>query len=413
MLNIFYEEVGVDMQKNVLNSCGYEHLVGNFQKGNQSFNRFAYVYSDSYFENSADEYNPSLSTMSLCLAISTYVYKMFDDGVDIYSNQSKNLKLLLKELGFRKIELNSDFKSEPTLQTIGVATGYKKINLNGKNYTLVPIVIRSCEYGAEWGNNMLAGISGNHYGFDRAANIAKKFIDKYINKTREIEGDIKFWIVGYSRGGAVAGLIGRLYNDYYDIYKSNRSFAVYNKNISINKDDIYTYTFESPNGFSVKNSRHSGKYLNIHNVVNDNDYVTKVPVRYWGFCRPGVDHRILGGENREEICRMKRILSKMCFNVFGDVKMKYTADKFRACGFGWLLRDINSQSDFLDRFLKMVANCFFCGQSHDFKKRFGRNMRGLRMAYFRREKAIARLVELCASDENFSNSLAEMFNKRY
>ena len=406
-------EVGVSMQKSGLDNAGNEFLIGTFQKGTQRFNRFAYVYSDKYFENSANRYNASLATMSLCLTISTYPYKTFDNGAVCYENQSKNVNLLLRELGFKDIRVNSDFRKKPTLQTIGVATGHKKIDVFGKAYTLIPIVIRSVGYEAEWGNNMQAGPRGNHNGFNRAANIVKKFVDEYINKMNNVEGSVKFWIVGWSRGGAVAGLVGKLYNDYCDICERKQGFSNYNKNISINKGDIYVYTFASPKGFHITNNRHSRKYFNIRNVINDNDYVTKIPVKCWGFSRPGVDHRLLKGGKEADICRMKRILSKMCFKVFGDVNIDYKADRFRTYGFSLFSEDISTQSQFLDCFLEMIANCFFIGQSEKFKKRFGNNIHGLRMAYFRCEKTISRLIELCVGDEDFSKSMSKMFNKRY
>ena len=396
-----------------LNSCCFEQISGIFQKSSQHFNRFAYVYSDKYFENSASEYNSALATMSLCLDISSFSRKDTKYNRINYKNQSKNVNLLLRELGFKDIRVNSDFRKKPNSKTIGVATGHKKIDVCGKSYTLIPIVIRGGNYGLEWANNMLIGAKGNHAGFSHAADSVKKFVDEYINNTNDIQGNIKFWIVGYSRGGAVAGLLGKLYNDYCDIYQNNQKFFNYNKNISINKDDIYTYTFESPKGLDISSGDFSGKYSNIHNIINDDDFATKLALKYWGFARPGVDHALLKDKNQEDICRVKKILSMMCVNVYGDSVAEYKADRFKTYGFNWFSKDISTQSKFLDEFLKMFAGCLFDGQNDNFKNFFSKDMKGLRMAYFKHEQTISRLVELLLSDEDFIRSIDSVINKKY
>ena len=396
-----------------LNRCCFEQISGTLQKSSQYFNRLAYVYSDKYFENSASEYNPALATMSLCLDISSFSRKDTKYNGINYKNQSKNVNLLLRELGFEDIRVNSDFRKKPNPKTIGAATGHKKIDVCGKSYTLIPIVIRGEYYGSEWANNMLIGAKGNHVGFSYAADSVKKFVDEYINKTNDIEGNIKFWIVGYSRGGAVAGLVGKLYNDYCDIYERASDFFNYNKNISINKDDIYTYTFESPKGLDISSDDFSGKYSNIHNIINDDDLVTKLAVKCYGFARPGVDHKLLKDKNQEDICRVKKILSIMCVNVYGDSGVEYKADRFKTYGFNWFSKDISTQSKFLDEFLKMFASCLFDGRNNNFKTFFRKDVKGLRMAYFKHEQTISRLAELLLSDEDFIRSIGSVLNKKY
>ena len=260
---------------------------------------------------------------------------------------------------------------------------------------------------------MLIGAKGNHVGFSYAADSVKKFVDEYINKTNDIQGNIKFWIVGYSRGGAVAGLVGKLYNDYCDICEREADFFNYNKNISINKDDIYTYTFESPKGLDISSEDFSGKYSNIHNIINDDDFATKLAVKCWGFARPGVDHKLLKDKNQQDICRVKKILSIMCVNVYGDSVVEYKADRFKTYGFNWFSNAISTQSKFLDEFLKMFASCLFDGRNNNFKNFFSKDMKGLRMAYFKHEQTISRLIELLLSDEDFIRSIDSVLNKKY
>lgn len=381
----------------------FSSVSGVFQKGSDTYNKLPYVYSDLYFKDSAIQYNSSLATMSLCLELSAFANKG-SLGTD-YRNQSKNVKKLLKDIGFKNIEVNSDFEKKPTLKTIGVATANKPIYIDGRKYTLIPIVVRGGGYEAEWASNMLMGSVGNHRGFDNAARVVKNFVDNYINTTEEIEKNIKFWIVGYSRGGAVAGLVGKLYNDSCNVYDCAGVLDAYNKNINISQDDIYTYTFEAPMGYSDVISNKCGKYCNIHNIINDDDYVTKLALSEWGFLRPGIDHKLLEEKNSEEICMVKNILGKMCINIYGKNKVEYKADKFQTYGCNWFSEDISTQSKFLNEFLKMISNNIFEKYSNDKRMHIENSAKYKRLAYSEYEEVVARFVGLIQSDEIFMKAL--------
>jgi hypothetical protein len=382
----------------------FYNISGVFQKGSSTYDKLPYVYNDSYFKDSATKYNSSLATMSLCLELSAFPNKGVS-GND-YQNQSKNVKQLLTDMGFKDIEVNNDFEKKPTIDTIGIATANKKIKINDKQYTLIPIIIRGGGYEAEWSNNMLIGSDGNHNGFDSASKMAKNFIDKYINNTEGIEGNIKFWIVGYSRGGAVAGLVGKLYNDSCNLFGCTGQLQGYCKDIKIANEDIYTYTFESPMGYDSFLDNALGKYDNIHNVVNDDDIVTKIPLKEWGFSRPGVDHKLLVGQKQEEISRVKNILSQMCVNIYGENKVEYKADKFKTYGVNWFSNNISMQSNFLDEFLHMVSDNLL--EKYSYGKSFyvENNVKHRRLAYVENERVVARFIGLIVeSDEVFSKSL--------
>ena len=69
-----------------------------------------YYYSDEYFYNTSMEYNQSLSTMSLCLAMSA-----FGSGeVSSYKNKSVNVKNLMEEFMFTDFETTKTFEEKPT-----------------------------------------------------------------------------------------------------------------------------------------------------------------------------------------------------------------------------------------------------------------------------------------------------------
>lgn len=389
--------------------CGDENCDGSctisgvFQKESDIANKLPYVYSDSYFKNSSSQYNSSLATMSLCLELSAFANKG-NVGTD-YQHQSKNVKELLANIGFKDIQVNQDFEIKPTANTIGVATANKEIHIDGKKYTLIPIIVRGGGYEAEWANNMLTGSTGNHRGFDNAAMAAKKFVDNYINSTEGIGKNLKFWIVGYSRGGAVAGLVGKLYNDSCNSYDCAGALVNYNKDVNIDRDDIYTYTFEAPMGYSEEISNKCGKYYNIHNIINDDDFVTKLALSEWGFLRPGVDHKLLEERKPEEINMVKTILGKMCTNVYGKDKVEYKADKFHTYGCNWFSEDISTQSKFLNAFFKMISNNIFEKYSKDKHMHIQKIVKYKRLAYSEHEDIVARFVGLVQSDEVFIKAL--------
>lgn len=325
----------------VVSANAGNNKVITVQCGESALKKLPLVYNDDYFNNSSFEYNESLATASLALELSGFANR------SDYTNQAKNAKQALKELDFGDIEENDDYKRQTEADTIGVVAANKKIKSNNEEYTLIPVVIRGGGYEQEWIGNAKVGKSGDHEGFNTAATKAKNFVDNYI-QNKNIQGKVKLWIVGYSRGGATAGLLGVKFNndfkltlnelpaeskncsneDYYNSYvnkEKERTYKKYGKEIEMNPNDLYVYTFEAPMGMNIvsgsgleeyagdipyskseKNNR--AIYDNIHNTINDDDFVTKVAPKDWGFVRPGVDHKLLEGRKDNEIKDMESIL---------------------------------------------------------------------------------------------------------
>lgn len=126
-----------------------------------------------------------------------------------------------------------------------------------------------------------------HEGWYDAANKLIDFTIDYVNDYH-VTGRVKLWITGFSRGGATtniaAGLIdNRLYN----------GEKLFEEKASLAREDVYAYTFESPQGANVNSKTvklpRDAIYGNIFNIVNPNDVVPKVPMAEYGFTRFGVD----------------------------------------------------------------------------------------------------------------------------
>ena len=267
-----------------------------------------YYYSDGYFlfgedsyyrEADADmrgdprEYNPHLASMSMAMALAGFYSNIGNDGKlgtenDLtYTYKSQNIEKLLVDIGVDTddVYISDTYSVKPGTDTIGVAIGKKEI---GSGYTLIPIVVRGAGYESEWTSNVTVGTSGEHNGFASAANQIIKHVQKYIENydlTEAVQnGTVKFWVMGYSRGGATANLTAkRLVEAYCD-----------GSSVSMN-NQVYAYCFEAPQG--GRNSEmqlDAPKYYCIHNCINKADLVPEVAPDEMGFIRYGVDHYVPG-----------------------------------------------------------------------------------------------------------------------
>ena len=232
-------------------------------------------YSDSFFNGDARDLSIPLATMSLCFELTTW--SRYDDKAKWSKNPDeenpkfKNARdLLIGEngIGFDSFAVSDGWASAPERDTIGVVAARKTIG----DSTLIALGIRGGGYEQEWCSNFTVGSSGDHIGFSEARDEVLGFLNKYV-RDNSIQGNVKLWIVGYSRGGVVANMTaGKLTED---LSLSN--------NITLSPKDIYAYTFETPKGTLQENMKKS--YTNIHNFVNLNDFVSLVAMQDWGFSR--------------------------------------------------------------------------------------------------------------------------------
>ncbi len=297
-----------------------------------------YYYSDGYFTADSTSYNSHLATMSLISSVSSFTGLTTPDEYCYW-----RMEKFLSDIGFGEFESNAKTDHPPTPDTIGVVAAKKTVIDDGEPYTLVTITVRGGGYYSEWASNFVVGSAdergGNHKGFYEARDRALLFITDYI--TRNTEGKTKLWINGFSRGGAVAGLIGAWFND--NIPTISRF------GISLTREDIFTYTFEAPATTDRKNLERKN-YNNIFNTVSENDFVPRLPFsgneeNGWNFERPGV-YVPYGKINNSDIERLNVILKTL------DPQSNYDMDNFTS-----IMSALgNTQSKFLDKFIESAAN---------------------------------------------------------
>ena len=121
------------------------------------------------------------------------------------SGSSGSIEKIYSDTGFEDISAE-ELTSTPTRDSVGTAIAHKTVD-SGE---LVAVAIRGDNYESEWCSNLTAGSEGDAKGFNDAA-------DKVLDRLRQYISDnglkdVKLWISGYSRAGAVADLMGKYIN---------------------------------------------------------------------------------------------------------------------------------------------------------------------------------------------------------
>ncbi len=307
--------------------------------------KYGFYYTDDYFKKPATKYNQSLATMSLCLALSTYQ----DEDEKIYDKNVKNVKNLFGKCGFVVDGADSTFQQKnydikTGTDTIACSFASKKIG----DSTLVAVAVRSGGYGAEWASNLTLGLSGDHAGFDDASSKVYEYLADYVN-SRNITGKVKFWITGFSRGGATANLLAAKLDNTIDSHPK----------ITYSKDDVYAYTFATPAGAVKSNNPHSKKYNNIFNIINFHDLVPLVAPSQtgWSFDRYGITKVLPFSESTS----VSAIYEPKMIKYLKGMGYEYKVNNFKSYinfGYGPVVQKNNYDTlgVFNRKFIKSVAN---------------------------------------------------------
>ena len=215
-------------------------------------------YSDDFFSYDNSKYHKDLALFSLVVTMASG--SKWTKSSD-RSNRNGHIKELFGKLKFSNLYFK---KYTTTLDNADdtVAYAFAKKTIDGKN--VMAVAIRSSNYGGEWASNarVTGGTTNEHKGFSSAAQGVYTDL-----KTYAANNDIdKIWICGYSRGGAVAGILGNKVA----------------KNKIVAPENLYCYTFEAPmSTLSGESTR------GIYNLISTSDLIPLVPLVQWGFTRYG------------------------------------------------------------------------------------------------------------------------------
>ena len=251
----------------MLTGCGksYEYIYGGLEwlstykekaSDPDKTIKDTFYYSDDWFSDNPSSENPELALASMQLIASCVSDKDDNSGA-----------AALKSMGFEEVGY-SDFASKDP-DDCNYAWARKSIG----DTTLVAVVIQSVNREKSlrkkvWKQNFTvnepgkANASGEHYAYATAA-------DKIADDIAALagDGDTVLWVMGQSRGGAIANVLSVRLQEKLD------------------KAKIFTYTFEAP---ATVDADAAGDYKFIHNYICSDDIVTHIPM--WGMTRYGVMH---------------------------------------------------------------------------------------------------------------------------
>ncbi len=248
---------------------GKEAEVGDIALGSETV-----YYSDSWFEGSAFDYNHELATASLAAGMTA---TSFDTtGTGVVPTGDTRVAAFLKTIGCaedtiftHRFDICNTFGD-----TSGFAFGIKSIP-NTDKY-LLTVIIRSNGYGGEWASNVRIydeDYEGYACGFRKSAEYTAEYLEDYIDSLAEYgieRSDLKLWIAGFSRGGAIANNLGQMMDD----------------NSGIAPENIFVYGIAVPS--TVASDKVSADdYKNIYSICSEIDLVPRVPLVEWGYTHFG------------------------------------------------------------------------------------------------------------------------------
>ncbi len=239
----------------------------------------SYNSSFSMFFGSNTAYNPDIAVISSLLAANAYESNYLN-----YANMNVNANnSMLVWMNYHSMEdfvcydLNN-YESDQHVTKVYFAHRY--LIMNGMIRDIVCVVIRGTNGAEEWESNFDIGTTAesprhsewtninNHKGFDITANRVNELLNTYVATHCSSENSV-FWITGHSRGGAIANVLAA-------------------KKVDEGKT-VFGYTFASPNTTTLSTAQTASKYQCIFNIINTDDYVTKLPMSGWNFRRYGVN----------------------------------------------------------------------------------------------------------------------------
>ena len=217
-----------------------------------------FYYDDAWFEEAPETQNDALALLSMQLVAAAVTGSADGPGAQA-----------LSVMGFENIGFENFNTSDPD------DCAYTRATRRMGDCTLVVVVMQSYTFDKStkvkgWKQNFTVNddtAAGEHAALAAAA-------EKVLADVAGIAGGPrKYWIIGQSRGGALANLIA----------------AKLPAALGADDRGIYGYTFEAP-AVTEAALNAAGRYDYIHNYIAGDDFVANVPV--WGMVRYGVDHEI-------------------------------------------------------------------------------------------------------------------------
>lgn len=197
-------------------------------------------------------------------------------------------KAALVQIGCNPKEIVANYNLDYTNEDAGgvnqaaYAIARKKVSTENGNKEILYVVIRGTASAQEWMSNVNISDTTKkaemyHEGFDIVRKQILTEITKYAMQYGMDLPNTSVYIVGHSRGAAIANLLGASLNQ-----------VAQQGSLGLAADKIFTYTYATPNT-TTDPTASSELYNNIYNIINPEDLVTMLPLAQWGYTRYGID----------------------------------------------------------------------------------------------------------------------------
>lgn len=201
-----------------------------------------FLYNDNYFNEDATKESSKLAKYAFGLSVSTF------DKLEIESYLKASNFTNIKKEGY-----DSNVRASYTIAS-------KDID----DTKVVILALRGFNYTSEWEYNFQIGSEGNHNGLNSASNYVYNALNSYVSEFNLEK--TKILITGYSKGGAIAGLIGN---------------KILTETNLVPNSNLYVYTYEAPRASIAKDA------TNIFNYINEADLIVNLIPEEYGLNRVG------------------------------------------------------------------------------------------------------------------------------
>ena len=211
-----------------------------------------FVFDEECFRESSFKVCPHIALLTSQIAKASTPCRGESGYNEDFSHASKFIEGLMSAMGFQNVAVNKYYNMSGLENSIGVAIGSRDLKVLDKDYTLIVLAPRSDGYNQEWCGNFMVGDGDIHQGFKEIRDEALRFLKKYINDNK-INGNIKIWIAGHSRGGAVGNMVGG--------FLAGGGAEYLGSNVSLSPEDIYCNTTGTPS--SIKDGTSKAEELSV------------------------------------------------------------------------------------------------------------------------------------------------------
>ena len=237
-------------------ACEYKRYYETTLKWTDSVlgkkNTFDFTFEASRFTQPSTNYDQDLAILSLAMVLAVQSDGSLNDDL---------LNKIYSDFGFHTSgdEVYSTYTGDG-INNVACTMAFREIDDDGVPYKLLAVNTRGGNYGTEWVTNFDVGSGDAHRGFAYAASTLLNNIEEFCreNGIDLYNEDVKIWVTGFSRSAAVSNYVSHWLNEKY---------RAAGKPI----EDIFTYTFATPNNTKANGEDLTEGYENIFNIVSSDD----------------------------------------------------------------------------------------------------------------------------------------------